>query len=147
MTTRRSPLAIMALVATLALVIPPPTVAMATSGRTKMFHFVNQFRREHGRRPLRVSADANRLAKKHSRLMASDRTLFHSSSLSTKLRSHDPSSWGENVGMGPSVWSVYKMWTRSHDHRANMLARRYRRAGVGIVRSDGALWITMIFFG
>lgn len=148
MTTRRSPLAIMALVAVLALLIPPPPASAATpTGRQKMFHFVNHYRSQHGRRPLHQSADANRIAKRHSRLMASDKTLFHSSSLWTKLRAHDPSAWGENVGMAWCTWRVYKMWTQSDDHRANMLARRYRRAGVGIARANGALWITMIYFG
>jgi uncharacterized protein YkwD len=137
----------MALVATLALLIPAPSPAEATTGRAKMFRFVNHYRSEHGRRPLRQSADANRIAERHSRLMASDRTLFHSSSLWMKLRAHDPSAWGENVGMAWCVWRVYKMWTHSDDHRANMLARRYRRAGVGIARANGVLWITMIYYG
>jgi uncharacterized protein YkwD len=148
MTTRRSPLAIIVLVAAIALLVPPPTPAEAArTGRAKMVRFVNHYRHQHGRASLRVSKDATRIAQRHSRLMASDRTLFHSTSLWWKLRSHDPSAWGENVGMGPCVWHVYKMWTQSSDHRDNMLARRYRRTGVGIVHANGSLWITMIYFG
>jgi uncharacterized protein YkwD len=49
--------------------------------------------------------------------------------------------------MGPSVWRVFKAWTRSSTHRANMLNRQFRHAGVGVIFSHGAYWITMIFYG
>jgi uncharacterized protein YkwD len=145
--SRRSPLLIVALVLAVGLTSAAPASAGTRSARAKMFHFVNAYRRDHGRRVLRESKDVDRLAQHHSRLMAADRKLFHSSGLSTKLRSHKPSTWGENIGMGPSVWAVFKAWTRSSEHRANMLRRGFRHAGVGVVRAHGALWITMIFYG
>jgi uncharacterized protein YkwD len=124
-----------------------PASASTSTGRAKMFHFVNGYRREHDRRALRESADVDRLAQHHSGAMAAERQLFHSSSLSTKLRSHDPTLWGENVGMGSSVWSVFRAWTQSTEHRQNMLRRGFHKAGVGLVRSHGVWWATMIFYG
>jgi uncharacterized protein YkwD len=148
MPPKRSPLVLVALAVTLAILIAtPPALAGTRAAREKMFHFVNTFRREHGRHALQESADVDRLAQHHSKLMAADRTLFHSSGMWTKLRAHDPTSWGEDVGMGSSAWRVYKGWTRSDEHRANMLARRFKRAGVGVVSANGALWVTMIFYG
>jgi uncharacterized protein YkwD len=144
---RRSPLLIAALVVALALAVAAPASASTGTARAKLFHFVNDYRRAHGVRALRESKDVDRLAQHHSSLMASERKLFHSSGLQTKLRSENPSLWGENIGMGPSVWSVFKAWTRSTEHRQNMLRRGFRKAGVGVVWSHGAWWITMIFYG
>jgi uncharacterized protein YkwD len=115
--------------------------------RAKVFSFVNHYRVDHGMRRLHQSRDINRVARHHSQRMASSRKLFHSSSLSTKLRSKHPSCWGENIGMGPSVWRVFKGWVRSSAHRANMLNRHYRRTGIGVARGHGYLWVTMIYYG
>jgi uncharacterized protein YkwD len=43
------------------------------------------------------------------------------------------------------VWRLLGV-TRSSTHRANMLNRRFRHAGVGVVLAR-AYWITMIFYG
>lgn len=115
--------------------------------RHKLIHFVNHYRVHHGVHKLRMNRDVVRIAQHHSRRMGSSRTLFHSSSMWTKLRSHNASCWGENIGMGPSVWRVFKGWVRSSPHRANMLNRRYRHTGIGVARSHGALWVTMIYYG
>jgi uncharacterized protein YkwD len=144
---RRSPLIIAVLAVAVVISLAAPAGASTRIARGKMFHFVNDYRREHGRRALRESRDVDRLAQHHSTLMASERTLFHSSSLSTKLRAHDPSLWGENIGMGPSVWYVFKAWTRSSEHNQNLLRRGFRKAGVGVVWSHGVWWITMIYYG
>ena len=115
--------------------------------RGKMIHFVNHYRRHHGVGSLRMDRDIVRVAQRHSRRMAASRTLFHSSDMWTKLRGQHASCWGENVGMGPAAWRVFKGWVRSAGHRANMLNRHYRRTGIGVVRAHGALWITMIYYG
>jgi uncharacterized protein YkwD len=49
--------------------------------------------------------------------------------------------------MSWSVWRVFKAWTRSSDHRANLLKPGYRKAGVGVVFGHGSCWVTMIYFG
>jgi uncharacterized protein YkwD len=115
--------------------------------RGKMLHLVNHYRAQHGEHRLRMSRDIVRIAQRHSRRMATARSLFHTQHMWTKLRSYKVSCWGENVGMAPSVWGVFRGWVRSSDHRANMLNRRFRRTGVGVVRAHGVLWITMIYYG
>lgn len=115
--------------------------------RSKMIHFVNHYRVQHGAAKLRMNRGVVRIAQRHSRKMASSRRLFHSSDMWTKLRGRNASCWGENIGMGPSVWRVFKGWVRSSEHRANMLNRRFRRTGIGVARSHGSLWVTMIFYG
>jgi uncharacterized protein YkwD len=55
--------------------------------------------------------------------------------------------WGQNVGVGPTVRAVFRAFMRSTDHRANMLDRCYRRAGYGIVKTPGGVWVTVDFRG
>ena len=115
--------------------------------REKLHVFVNHYRVEHGIRRLHENHDVDRTAQRHAVAMKNARTLFHSSNMWTKLRGHHAKYWGENVGMGPSVWKVFKGWVRSSEHRANMLSRRYRSSGIGVAYAHGCYWITMIYFG
>ena len=146
---RRSPLLLTAFVVLIVSLATGPAHAGTRSARTraKVFAMVNGYRHQHGLASLKQNRAVDRAARRHSQAMGSQRLLFHSADLRTKLRTYHPSSWGENVGMGPSVWRVFKAWTRSSTHRANMLNRRFRHAGVGVIFSHGAYWITMIFYG
>ena len=126
---------------------PAHAATRSVRARAKVFALVNRYRHQHGLSPLRENHALDRTARRHSAMMGSQRRLFHSTDLQSKLRTYHPSTWGENVGMGPSVWRVFKAWTRSSEHRANMLNRRFDHAGVGVVYSRGAYWITMIFYG
>lgn len=126
---------------------PAHAASRSTRARSKVFSFVNRYRHQHGLHGLRDQGAVDRTARRHTQAMASQRRLFHSAALQTKLRTYHPSTWGENVGMGPSVWAVFKAWTRSSEHRANMLNSRFRHTGVGVIFSHGAYWITMIFYG
>ena len=134
------------LVASLALE-PAHAGTRSARARAKVFAQVNRYRHQHGVPALRENRSVDRTAWRHSQAMASQRRLFHSADLQGKLRTYHPSSWGENVGMGPSVWRVFKAWSHSSTHRANMLNRRFRHAGVGVVFARGSYWITMMFYG
>lgn len=149
MLLRRSPLLLavfVVLVASLA-VEPAHAGSRSVRARAKVFAQVNRYRHQHGVAALRENHSVDRTAWRHSQAMATQRRLFHSADLQAKLRTYHPSSWGENVGMGPSVWRVFKAWSRSSTHRANMLNRRFRHAGVGVVFARGSYWITMVFYG
>jgi uncharacterized protein YkwD len=59
-------------------------------------------------------------------------------------------SWsvaGENVGAGAGLRALFDAFMHSDAHRANILEPRFRRVGIGICRSDGFIWITLIFVG
>ena len=90
-----------------------------------------------GRARLRAAAE------RQSVRMAKRGRLFHGSLAWTSgLR-----CWGQNVGKGPSVRAVFRAFMRSADHRANMLDRSYRRAGYGVFKTRGAVWVTVNFAG
>jgi uncharacterized protein YkwD len=82
-------------------------------------------------------------AERQSVLMAKRGRLFHGS-LAWTSGLH---CWGQNVGKGPTVRAVFRAFMRSADHRANMLDRSYRRAGYGVVKVRGAVWVTVNFAG
>ena len=82
-------------------------------------------------------------AERQSVLMAKRGRLFHGSLAWTSGRR----CWGQNVGKGPTIWAVFRAFMRSADHRANMLDRCYRRAGYGVVKIRGAVWVTVNFAG
>jgi uncharacterized protein YkwD len=87
----------------------------------------------------RLSAAADRQSVR----MAKRGRLFHGSLAWTSGRR----CWGQNVGKGPTVRAVFRAFMRSVDHRANMLDRCYRRAGYGVVKNRGAVWVTVNFAG
>jgi uncharacterized protein YkwD len=51
------------------------------------------------------------------------------------------SYWGENIGVTSyGARALFKGWMASAAHRANILNGRFRRIGVGAMRSGGFLW-------
>lgn len=112
--------------------------------RAKLLRFVNDVRVDHGVSRFKEVPRLSELAWKHSLHMARQRRLYHTQDLSSKLRSWSPTRWGENVGVGPSIWKIVRMWVRSPEHRANMINPGFHRAGVGVVFARGAYWATLI---
>jgi uncharacterized protein YkwD len=127
--------------------IPAGAGTRAARYRAKLYGFVNDYRAQHGRRPLQNNAKLSTFAWNHSKRMAQARTLYHSTALDSKARSLGASTWGENIGMGRSIFQVFVAWRNSAPHRANMLSGRFRRAGIGVVRAHGAFWITLDLYG
>lgn len=122
--------------------------AAASHRRTERFlALTNEARVEHGRRALALDARLSRYATRHSRAMARRGELFHSEDLAAVLDGLDWSVGGENVGVGSSLADLQGAFLASKPHRRNILRRAYDHAAIGIVRSDGSIWVTVIFYG
>ena len=115
--------------------------------RVKMLHLLNQTRRSHGLPVLRLNGNVSYRSWLHSRAMARQNRLFHTGNLYNAVRPYRPSAWGENVAMAGQLRRVRTLWMQSAGHRANVLKSRYRRIGIGVVKTRGALWVTTIFYG
>jgi uncharacterized protein YkwD len=115
--------------------------------RDKLLSWVNEYRQQHSRVSLRFDTDLNRMAQQHSRRMADQRLLFHTTDLGTKLRSFRVSVWGENIGYASRLGVVFRMWKHSASHDANLLRTGFRRTGIGVYQARGVLWVTMIYYG
>jgi uncharacterized protein YkwD len=102
---------------------------------------INASRTARGLKALPVRTSLTYTARRHSAAMASRNRLYHSDL--SKICCY--SAVAENVGVGYTVYSVHKAFMDSTYHRANILDRRWRGVGVGVVKSGGRLWVTEIF--
>jgi uncharacterized protein YkwD len=117
--------------------------------RMQMVSLTNLDREKHDREALRFQAQVSRYAKDHSRAMARKGYIYHSTEeqLRNVLDGRDWSIGGENVGVGGTLESLEQAFMASKLHRENILRKTYDHMAVGIVRADGSLWITVIFYG
>jgi len=143
---------VIALVLITAALAAPSTASAATRARSTemkwtMFHLVNNARRSHGLKPLEMNVRLSKTAFSHSGRMANRNTVFHTSNLYDTVRRYRPNRWGENVGMASTVRGLHRAFMASYEHRANILGSGYRKVGVGLVRSGGYVWGTLIFYG
>jgi uncharacterized protein YkwD len=117
--------------------------------RLQMVALTNQDREARGRRDLSFQARLSRYAKEHSRAMARKGYIYHSTEQEL-LDALGDVSWsigGENVGVGGSLDGLQRAFMASKLHRQNILRKTFDHMAVGVVRADGSLWITVIFYG
>jgi uncharacterized protein YkwD len=104
---------------------------------------LNQARADNGRPALVVRTDLVQVARGQAGRMASSDTLYHNPNLTT-----DVSNWrwvGENVGYGPSESAVDAAFMASTPHRDNILDTDYTELGIGVVVSNGRVWVAEVF--
>jgi uncharacterized protein YkwD len=120
----------------------------ASTARSQMLGLTNKSRVSHGVRKLKLNPRLSRVAARHSRAMASKKSLFHSTNIPHVLRSVRWSSWGENVGMTTGdLEGLQGAFMRSLMHRKNILNRRFTHVGIGVAKANGTYWVTLIFYG
>ena len=112
----------------------------------QMLRMINRARENQDRQPLRLGERLSDVARRHSRLMRDEGTIFHSD-LGHTVRNFSWSLAGENVGMGPSMESLHKAFMNSEGHRRNNLDRRFERIGIGVVWKGDTAFITVLFLG
>jgi uncharacterized protein YkwD len=115
--------------------------------RAQMVPLINDDRADKDRKALKLDLELSRYAKKHSQDMADAGELFHTDDLAAKLKGKDWSIGGENVGMASSLVEVEDAFMASAPHRRNILNREFDHFAVGVVESDGNVWVTIIFYG
>ena len=116
-----------------------------------MLSRLNEIRTQHGLQPLKISAQLTAAAAQHSREMGTAGYFQH--------ESHDGTSFWKRIGRwygssGYGYWSVGEnllwsspqvdapgaldLWMHSPEHRANILAPRWREIGVSAVHLPSA---------
>lgn len=128
---------------------PTGANAAGVRPRNQMFALTNGDRAAHDKAALGLDAKLSRYAKQHSREMASEGYLFHSSSdqLIKALSRYEWSLGGENVGVGGSLDSLETAFMQSKEHRKNILRRQFDHTAIGVVHDGDRLWVTVIFYG
>jgi uncharacterized protein YkwD len=51
------------------------------------------------------------------------------------------------VGVGSTLDGLESAFMRSTSHRRNILRTGFDHAAVGVIRSNGSFWVTVIFYG
>ncbi len=125
--------------------------ASASSGsherRSRMLSLTNHDREKRDKASLTLNAALSRYAERHSRKMAAQGHLFHSTDLAARLKGLDWSMGGENVGVGPTLGGLESAFMKSAPHRKNILRKAFDHVAIGVVRAKGSLWVTVIFYG
>jgi uncharacterized protein YkwD len=119
----------------------------AAQAREVMLQLTNDARERKGRDALVLDRQLSRYALQHSRAMAEDGALFHTDDLAALLDGVDWSMGGENVGVAPTLADLQSAFMGSRLHRRNILQSGYDHTAIGVVQSDGKLWVTVIFYG
>jgi uncharacterized protein YkwD len=122
-----------------------------------LFDLVNQKRRESGLNLLNWSEDLARVARMHSRNMASNNFFSHygrnNTTVEDRAKSLGFSNWraiGENLaytqGYDNPVEFSMRQWSVSSSHRRNYLDRRWQTAAIGISRGQNNIYyFTQVF--
>lgn len=103
---------------------------------------INEKRKARGLRALRWDVDLGEVARRHARQIASERTLRHDSNYGNEI-----TRWrrlGQNTGIGANCGSLFRSFWNSDKHRSNILGR-WRHIGVGVIRSDGRIYVQQVF--
>jgi uncharacterized protein YkwD len=129
--------------------------AVAATGDNKCYRFraaeksfrrkINLSRTAAGKVKLKLDPELGKVARVHTRKMARQGTIFHQSSSQLGSRVTRWSSLGENVGVGNTVTSLHKAFMNSPGHKANILYSGFRNVGVGTVKKNGRLYVTVVF--
>ena len=112
---------------------------------------LNEFRRENGLPPLRLSPALSRAARQHSMEMAVRGYFSHNSAngstFDKRIARFYPMGFHRYWSVGENLlWSspdvdargALEMWMNSPEHRANLLTARWREIGVSAVHSAAA---------
>lgn len=131
----------------LATLIPAGSATAAcprpTRKEKKFARLINDARVTQG--DLRLDRQLTKAAKVHTREMIKANTLYHTPSNTLRRRVTNWVTLGENVGVGGGVLSLHQAFMNSPAHRDNILYSSYRYVGVGAIKKDGRLWVTVIF--
>jgi uncharacterized protein YkwD len=112
---------------------------------------INTFRRQHALAPLRLSAALTTSAREHSQQMAAQGYFAHESADGSafwkRIQRFYPSGSSSYWSVGENLlWSspdvdpnqALQLWLASPEHRANLMAPRWREIGVSAVHMNAA---------
>jgi uncharacterized protein YkwD len=129
--------------------VPAPTQPPQSPVAQQVIALVNRERAANGLPPVAFNAKVNAAAQAHSSDMARNNFFSHTGSNGSSFGARLTAAgyrwtyWSENIAAGQtSPDEVVRGWMDSPGHRANILDRRAKDAGVGFVDQSGSEWGT-----
>lgn len=117
----------------------------------QLVELINRERTKQGLQPLAVDPRLTQAARKHTELLVAHKTLSHQFDGEPPLddrfsEANLPSDEeGENTALDKNVPSAHKGLMNEPEHRDNILDPKYNVVGVGVIRSDGHVYVTENF--
>ena len=105
---------------------------------------MNSYRAAYGRPRLVEDHQASRVAQQWTQRMATTGVLAHNPRYTTQVTT-SRYRIAENVGYGSTEATLFRTFTGSPIHRANILQPEFNRVGIGQAVMNGRLWTTHIF--
>ena len=116
-----------------------------------ILHYTNKLRKSNRMAELKINAELNAIAQRHSADMAKGRVQFGHTGFDQRMKNARKAisgmqTFAENVAYGPrSGKEVVAMWTNSAGHRKNMLGK-FRYIGIGTAKDRrGVIYYTEVF--
>ena len=112
----------------------------------QLAELTNETRDNNGLSVLPLDPELSMAARSHSRRMAKQGRLFHSNTEFYASRLNR--SWhdmGENVGVDGNPEEMHKAFLNSQTHREKIMGSHWDRMGVGSVKKNGRVWVTVLF--
>jgi len=137
-------LATLAMFVGFATAIAPPAHADSVSEEAQFLALTNQLRSSLGIQTLTPQAQLTQIARDWSAHMAGQGTISHNPSLPNQVTAN----WtqlGENVGMGGAVAAIQTAFINSPHHYENLANGAYNFVGIGVVDSNGTIFVTVDF--
>ena len=106
---------------------------------------INEARLRAGQSKLSIDPELSKVARVHTREMVTKDLLHHTAETDLRRWVRNWSSLGENVGVGGTVDSLHIAFMNSPAHRHNVLYPSFRHSGVGVIKADGRMWVTVLF--
>lgn len=130
----------------LASLVPAPSASAACYSPTrKEKRFARLINVARTATNLTLDPQLSKAAKVHTREMVRANSLHHTPSDVLRRRVTNWVELGENVGVGNTVTSLHQAFMNSPAHRDNIVRSSYRYVGVGVIRKDGRMWVTVLF--
>lgn len=105
----------------------------------------NAARAAAGKVSLHLDPELSRVARYHTREMVEKNLMYHTPFTKLGRRVTNWSFLGENIGLGATVEGLQNAFMSSPVHRDNILNSSFRHIGVGVIRKDGRMWVTVVF--
>lgn len=120
-----------------------PASAEPVANEAQFLVLLNQTRVSKGLAPLAPDAQLQTIARQWSAKMAQDGGLSHNPNLPNQV-----TNWrmiGENVGVGVTASQLHDAFVASPKHYENIAEPAFNFVGIGVVETNGQIWVTFDF--
>lgn len=131
-------------IALISILTGPSMAAANPADEAAFLRDLNALRVSQGLHELCVNPDLTNMARAWSEQMARRGAISHNPNMSKQA----PAVWtklGENVGVGGTETAIHNALVKSPGHYANLVDAKYTEVGIGVVQSNGRIYVTQNF--